>query len=102
MDCGPTCLKMVGKSYGRHISIQYLRNLCQFNKDGVSLLGISDAAEKLGLRSSGVKINLEQLKQAEFPCILHWRHNHFVVLYKVTKGSYYVADPAKGLIKYTE
>lgn len=102
MDCGPTCLRMIGKYYGRNLNIQKLREFCQINKEGVSLLGISEAAEKLGLRSSGAKISLKQLIESELPCILHWRQNHFVVLYKVKKGRYYIADPAKGLITYTE
>ncbi|ACU02781.1 peptidase domain-containing ABC transporter [Pedobacter heparinus] len=102
MDCGPTCLRMVAKYYGRNYSLRRLRELCQINREGVSLLGISEAAEKVGFRSSGVKIDLEQLKEAELPCILHWRQNHFVVLYRIEKGIYYVADPAKALISYTE
>ncbi|MHB1179067.1 MAG: peptidase domain-containing ABC transporter [Daejeonella sp.] len=108
MDCGPTCLRIIAKYYGRSLNIQKLRESCQINKEGVSLLGISEAAEKLGFRSSGVKVTLEQLKDAELPCILHWRQNHFVVLYKASPKSspkertYTVADPAKGLIVYTE
>jgi len=98
MDCGPTCLRMVGRHYGRSFNIQQLRELCKINKEGVNLLGISEAAEKIGFRSSGVKVALGQLKDAELPCILHWRQNHFVVLYKVKKEKYYIADPAKGLM----
>ena len=70
MDCGPTCMRMVAKHYGRNFSVQTLRRLCEINKEGVSLLGISDAAEKIGFRSIGVKLNTEQLKEAELPCIL--------------------------------
>lgn len=102
MDCGPTCLRMVSKHYGRNYSLQKLREFCQISREGVSLLGISEAAEKVGFRSLGVKLNLNQLQEAELPCILHWRQNHFVVLYKIKKGQYYVADPAKGLITYSE
>jgi ATP-binding cassette subfamily B protein len=102
MDCGPTCLRMVAKYYGRNYSLQRLRELCQINREGVSLLGISEAAEKIGFRSSGVKLHLEQLEEAELPCVLHWRQNHFVVLYRIKKEIYYVADPAKGLIAYTK
>lgn len=101
-DCGPTCLRMVAKYYGRNLNIQKLRELCQINRAGVSLLGISETAEKIGFRSSGVKISLTQLKECELPCILHWRHNHFVVLYKIKDGSYHIADPAKEIIVYRE
>lgn len=102
MDCGPTCLRMVAKHYGRNYKAQTLRQLCEINKEGVSLLGISDAAEKIGFRSLGAKLGLNDLKEAELPCILHWRQNHFVVLYKIKKNKFYLADPAKGLVILTE
>jgi ATP-binding cassette subfamily B protein len=102
MDCGPTCLRMVAKHYGRNYNLRTLSNLCGFNKEGVSLLGISDAAEKIGFRSLGVKLNSADLKQAELPCILHWRQNHFVVLYKIKNHKYYLADPADGLVTLSE
>lgn len=102
MDCGPTSLRMVAKYYGRNIPMQKLRSLCFINKGGVNLLAISEAAEKLGMRTTGVKLNLQQLKQAELPCILHWRQNHFVVLYKIRNEKYYIADSAVGLFKLDE
>jgi len=102
MDCGPTCLRMVAKHYGRNFKVQTLRKLCDIDKEGVSLLGISIASEKIGFRSLGVKLTTEQLMEAELPCILHWRQNHFVVLYKVKKQQYYLADPAAGLVKLNE
>ncbi|MCO5945867.1 peptidase domain-containing ABC transporter [Mucilaginibacter flavidus] len=102
MDCGPTCLRMVAKHYGRNFKVQTLRKLCEINREGVSLLGISDAAEKTGFRSLGVKLSVSQLKEAELPCILHWRQNHFVVLYKIKNHKYYLADPAAGLVTLNE
>ncbi|MEB0260874.1 MULTISPECIES: peptidase domain-containing ABC transporter [unclassified Mucilaginibacter] len=102
MDCGPTCLRMVAKHFGRNFKVQTLRQLCEINREGVSLLGISDAAEKIGFRSLGAKLNIADLKEAELPCILHWRQNHFVVLYKISKGKYHIADPGQGLIKLSE
>lgn len=102
MDCGPTCLRMVAKHYGRNFKVQTLRKLCEINREGVSLLGISDAAEKTGFRSLGVKLSVAQLKEAELPCILHWRQNHFVVLYKIKNHKYYLADPAAGLVTLSE
>ena len=86
MDCGPTCLRMVLKHYGRKVPIQKLRTLCYVNRGGVNLLALSEAAEKLGLRSTGVKLSLNQLNEVELPCILHWHKNHFVVLYKITQS----------------
>lgn len=101
MDCGPTCLRMVAKHYGRNYTLQKLRELCQISREGVSLLGISEAAENIGFRSLGAKLTVDQLKEAQLPCVLHWRQNHFVVLYKVKRGNYYIADPAKGLLVYS-
>ena len=88
MDCGPTCLRMIAKYYGRNYTLQYLRERSFITREGVSMLGISDAAEAIGFRTSGVKITLEQLKNdVPLPCILHWNQNHFVVLYKVKKNN---------------
>lgn len=102
MDCGPTCLRMISKHYGRSYSLQRLRELSQISIVGVSLLGISEAAERIGLRTLGVKLETSQLGEAQLPCILHWRQRHFVVLYKIRRGVYFIADPAKGLIKYNQ
>ena len=87
---------------GQLVSIHKIRKLCQTTKNGVNLLGISEAAEKLGFRTYGVRLSIEQLKEVELPCILHWNQNHFVVLYKIKNGKYYISDPATGLITYTE
>lgn len=102
MDCGPSCLRMIAKYYGRNFSFQTLRRLCEFNKEGVSLLGISDAAERIGFRSIGVKLNADQLQNVVHPCILYWRQNHFVVLYRIRNNKYYLADPADGLLILNE
>lgn len=101
MDCGPTCLKMIGKHYGKNISLQRLREISGINREGVSLLGLSDAAERIGFRTLGSKLNLCLLEKTELPVILHWNQNHFVVLYKIRKEIFYIADPAKGLIEYS-
>lgn len=102
MDCGPTCLRMIAKYHGRNYPIQKLRALSYINKAGVSLLDISEAAEKLGFHSLGVKLTIAQLKKSELPCLLHWRQNHFVVLYKIRRGHFFIADPSEGFVKLTE
>lgn len=107
MDCGPTCLRMIAKYYGRNYSLQRLREISGINREGVSLLGISEAAEKIGFRTLGVRLRLEKLLEIDLPCILHWHQKHFVVLYKITskassKRTYHIADPARGLIEYNE
>lgn len=102
MQCGVACLSMVCAHYGKKYSIDALSHICFATTEGVSLLGISQAAEKLGLETVSGKIATEQLAKAELPCILHWNQNHFVVLYKVSKNGckFHVADPGKGKIKY--
>lgn len=100
MDCGPTCIRMVAKHYGRHYNADTLRNKAGFSKAGVSLLGISETAEKIGFRTRGVKLTFEQLKEATLPAILHWNQNHFIVLIAISKNKIKVADPAKGIIDY--
>lgn len=89
MDCGPTCLRMISKYYGRSYSAETIRANTQTGKQGVSLLGIADAAEEIGFKTLGVKIPTERLLQeAAFPCILHWDQKHFVVLYEAKVPSY--------------
>lgn len=101
MDCGPTCLRMIGKHYGRTYTLQSLREKSFITRAGVSMLGISDAAESIGFRTSGVRITIEQLTtEALLPCILHWNQNHFVVCYKIKNDNFYIADPAAGLLVY--
>lgn len=85
MDCGPTCLRMVVKYYKRDVSLQHLRDKTQIGKEGVNLLGISEAAEAIGFRTQSVKLDFETLvNHAKLPAILHWNQNHFVVLYKTS------------------
>lgn len=102
MDCGPACLKMVTEYYGRHYSLDTLREETFIGREGVSLLGISRAAEKIGMRTVGGRLTFEDLKdKAPLPCIVHWNQNHFVVVYKMRGKKVFVADPGKGLISYT-
>ena len=114
MDCGPTCLRMIAKYYGRNYTLQSLREKSFITREGVSMLGISEAAEAIGFRTTGVKISLEQLKnEVPLPCILHWNQSHFVVLYGLSprplrkRGSrseykFHIADPASTLVTFTE
>lgn len=105
MDCGPTCLRIVAKHYGKSWSAQILRERCHITNAGVSLLGISDAAESIGFRTGGVRITWEQLRdEVPLPCIAHWNQNHFIVIYKIAKRrgrwKVFVSDPAAGLLEY--
>jgi ATP-binding cassette subfamily B protein len=106
MDCGPTCLRMIAKHYGRSFSLENLRSLSNITREGVSLLGISEAAEKLGFKTVAASVNPEQLdEEVPLPCILHWDQNHFVVVppqdysFNNPKDKLLVADPAHGMVK---
>jgi len=107
MDCGPSCLRMIAKHYGRSFSVQQLREKSHILRTGVNLLGLSEAAESIGLRSTCVRTSIQKLtEQAKLPCIIHWNQNHFVVLYLITRKNnnffFHIADPAHGLLKYEE
>jgi len=110
MDCGPSCLSMIIKYYERSYPLQYLRELTYASRNGVTMLGIADAAEAVGLKSLGIRTSFDKLaEKVILPCIIHWRQDHFVVVYKIEakktksgyKGTVFVADPAFGLIKYS-
>lgn len=104
MDCGPTCLRIVFKYYGKQISLENIKRESQIGTTGVSLLGLSDAAEKYGFRTVSAKVTFEQLlTDVHLPCILHWGQYHFVVLTpSVSKKKLTIADPAKGLLTYSK
>lgn len=106
MDCGPASLKMIAAYYGKEYSIQTLRDYCHITREGVSMQGISEAAERIGLRTLGVRLTFDQLaNDVPLPCILHWNQQHFVVCYKIKQGrrgkdKICIADPASGKVAY--
>ena len=125
MDCGPTCLRMIAKYYGKTYSLQYLRSRSYITREGVSMLGISEAAENIGFRTRGYRLSWEELRdEVPLPCIVHWKQRHFVVVYKISnkrktslrilyrifsglkneksdeQTRVYIADPAAGLLTY--
>lgn len=100
MDCGPTCVRIIAAYYGKYYSLQNLRDKCRIDREGVSMLGISEASEQIGFRTVAVKLSIEKLiQEVNLPCIVHWRQNHFVVLYKIKRRKFFISDPAKGLVK---
>ena len=100
MLCGITCLRMVCKHFGVSYSAEFLSSLCREGREGISLLALSKGSTRLGLKNECGLVGITEI-QSILPCILHWNQNHFVVLYKVKKGkTFYIADPAKGLVKY--
>ena len=102
MDCGPACLKMVAGFYNINYSLELLRKKCYITREGVSFLGLSEAADSLGFRTIGVKISFKLLNEnVPLPCIVHWRQKHFIVVYKIKNDKIWAADPAIGFVKYT-
>ncbi|TWI94576.1 ATP-binding cassette subfamily B protein [Mucilaginibacter frigoritolerans] len=108
MDCGPACLAMVAASYGKDIGVQYIRDKSYLTRDGVSLMGITEAAEEIGFKSFAAEVDTSAISDEFLPCILHWNQNHFVVLYQVyrrftsRKIYFKIADPAHGIISLSE
>lgn len=109
MDCGPACIAMIAIYFKKKYPLEYLRENCFLGKDGVSLLGITIAAEKIGFDTYSAKLDLKEISSKDdLPCILHWNQNHFVVLYDIKKNFfskkviYKVADPGYGFIKLSE
>lgn len=102
MDCGPTCIRIIAKFYGRSVSLHKLRKLSETTREGTSLKNISICAEAIGLKTLGVKINFLKFSQeAPLPCIVYWNQEHFVVVYKVDRKHVWLSDPAQGLLKYS-
>jgi len=107
IDCGPACLKMVAAHFGKHYSFEFLREQCYLTKEGVSLLSINDAAEKIGFRTLMAFVDENIISDdAPLPCILHWNQNHFVVLYAVKRSlfsrgekKFIIGDPAHGIVR---
>lgn len=100
MDCGPTCLKIVSKYYGKYYALQTLRERSGINKEGVTLLGLSYAAESIGFKTLCLNCTIDDLKEKiQLPCIVHWAGMHYIVVYKIKNNNVYVSDPASGLLK---
>ena len=101
-DCGPACLKIIAKHFGKFYSLQSLRDKCGITKEGVSLLDLSTGAESIGLRTLAIKCTIDDVvNSVPFPAIIFWKDSHFVVVYHANKKYIWVSDPAKGRIKYT-
>lgn len=101
-DCGPTCLRIIAKHYGKLISLREIRELSETTRVGSNLLKLSEAAEALGFKSLALKTNVIKLRKAPLPLVLHWDKRHFVVLYGIKNGTFYISDPSYGLISYTQ
>lgn len=101
MDCGPTCLRMIAKYYGKLFTLNFLRQKTYASRLGVSLFQLSKAATEIGFRTLYAKVDFEELRSAVLPAIVHWRGHHFVVIYKITRTKVIVGDPAIGILRYS-
>lgn len=103
MDCGPACLKMVAGFYKKNFTLETIRRKCYITREGVSFLGLSEAADSMGFRTIGIKIPYEILAgKVPLPCIIHWRQKHFIVVYKIKDNKIWAADPAIGLVRFSK
>jgi ATP-binding cassette subfamily B protein len=100
MDCGPTCLRMIAAFYGKSFDPARMKHMSRISRNGSSMLDLMNAARKLGLRCAGFEVNTTQLSVAGLPAILHWDQQHFVVLFRIKSQTYYIADPAVGIVKF--
>lgn len=101
-DCGPTCLKMVARHYGKTVPLARISALAETTRTGSSLAGIAEAAERLGFRTLGIRIDFNRFRrEAPLPAVLHWQGHHYVVVYHITDRKVFVADPAHGLLTYS-
>jgi ATP-binding cassette, subfamily B, bacterial len=103
MDCGPACLKIISKYYGKEFSQEYLRERCNTDRMGTSMLALSEGAEKLGYKTDGLRLGFDDLVTLDqLPVIAHWQQKHFVVVHKIKNNTVYVADPAHDLLTYSK
>ncbi len=102
-DCGPTCIRMIASHYGKEYTLDEIRDVCEITRTGVSFSDLVNGSKKLGFNTMGARISLEELKtKAPFPLILHWNHDHFVVLEKIKNKKFYILDPGHGRLKLSE
>ncbi|TYS09042.1 peptide cleavage/export ABC transporter [Bacillus subtilis] len=106
-DCGAACLATILKHYGSKLSINKIRDIAGTDKQGTSALGLVRAAEQLGFSAKGVKADKTALEEPiTLPAIAHiildGQLLHYVVIHKITKDQVIIADPGRGIIKYTK
>lgn len=99
MDCGPACLRMIAEYYNKNFDVRQMKNISRISLEGSSMLDIMNAAKKIGIKCTGLEIRVNQLNALELPVILHWDKKHFVVLFEIKSGIYFIADPAEGILE---
>lgn len=101
-DCGPTCIQMIASYYKKRIPLEQIKEFCGISRLGITTLDLIECLKYIGFETAVVSISLNELQMMPLPAILHWRKDHFVVIYKIEKNKYYIADPAYGKIKLPE
>ncbi|MGV2828570.1 peptidase domain-containing ABC transporter [Myxosarcina sp. GI1(2024)] len=99
-DCGAACLAIIAKYYGRTLALSRTREVVGTGSHGTTLLGLRRGAEALGFNARQVKAASEliaRLNRVPLPAIIHWKENHWVVLYEQRRNKYVIADPAVGV-----
>ncbi len=100
-DCGPTCLRMIARYYGKNYSSHFINGICSLGSEGTSILDLSRAAERIGLESLAVYARYEMLQNLPLPAIALWEQHHFIVIHRCQGKRIYVADPINGYRTYT-
>lgn len=101
-DCGPTCLQIICKYYGKYIDIERIRQLMNTGREGSSIYDFIEAAAQLEIKCLPYSISYWKFRhEVPLPCVVFWRNNHYVVVYKITRKHVYISDPACGLCKYS-
>ena len=103
MQCGSACLAMICMFHGQKKNLSEISQICKPSISGISVNGIEEAAEKLGLKADSRFISSNELTSLKYPVILHWNQNHFVILFKVYGNGkkFCVSDPGKGICTYS-
>ena len=99
-QCGPVCLQMIAKHYGLNIELKRLEVLTKMDDSGTSILNLTEAADSIGLNSLAAKMTFDKLSTVPLPVIVHWNNNHFLIVYKISENTVWVADPKSGKKTY--
>jgi len=95
-DCGPACLAMISRYWGKKFNINILRNISNVGRGGASLRSLANAAESIGFQARPVRASLNRIANQKHPWIAHWQGDHYIVVYRVRKNCVIVSDPAIG------
>lgn len=98
-ECGLACLAMIAKYHGHDVDLNGLRQIFPISNSGVTLKTLIEIADQLSLSARALRLELDDVKRLKLPAILHWNHNHFVVLKSINSSYATIHDPAEGELK---